>query len=610
MIGKRYDHGQKRTARVLTSIAVACVLAALAVVPSFAATARATTMKLEKTEGTATLKTQNGTVRKISNGMHLYSGNTLATAASSYAYVSLDGTKAVKLGQNSSTTVRQSGKQLELLVKSGQLFFNVSEKLTQKESLNIRTSSMVTGIRGTCGIVEKVNSSKSKLYLIEGQVTLGNGENAVTVQGGQTATVILRPKDETGASGGSGDSGNTEKDMEQKVYVEKLTETNVPIFAITEILSDPVLQRKIEATTELKIKKLEEVLEESQNPEGTEEEKEEEQKPEETTTPSSGGSYGGSSSGGVNDAPSEPGTGDVAGPVESVTEINLSNYSDSEVALSAIAEAWEKGSVVTVSGSTGADRVELSEIEVPTEKELKVNGDVSIGGVTVNADGKLTINNDAQLYCFGMIQNNGTIINNGTLQAVETPVILASGSTFTNSGSVDGGFVLDTGSTLINSGTITAEYAYLSVSRATINNTGTINMGMNAISVTESLNLSSVGTITGSGIAVISLTEGGALTLGSDSSSGGSISNTSEDIESYAITVGDGSNITWNDKGVTISTGTGQIGNTIHNLTDSDGNNEITRDENTNNWPFVDSEGNPADIKLSWNSGTSALSRN
>lgn len=297
MIGKRYDHGQKRTARVLTSIAVACVLAALAVVPSFAATARATTMKLEKTEGTATLKTQNGTVRKISNGMHLYSGNTLATAASSYAYVSLDGTKAVKLGQNSSTTVRQSGKQLELLVKSGQLFFNVSEKLTQKESLNIRTSSMVTGIRGTCGIVEKVNSSKSKLYLIEGQVTLGNGENAVTVQGGQTATVILRPKDETGASGGSGDSGNTEKDMEQKVYVEKLTETNVPIFAITEILSDPVLQRKIEATTELKIKKLEEVLKQSQQEPGeeeeTKEEKEEEQKPEETT--SSGGSYGGSS---------------------------------------------------------------------------------------------------------------------------------------------------------------------------------------------------------------------------------------------------------------------------------------------------------------------------
>ena len=95
--------------------------------------------------------------------------------------------------------------------------------------------------------------------------TLGNGENAVTVQGGQTATVILRPKDETGASGGSGDSGNTEKDMEQKVYVEKLTETNVPIFAITEILSDPVLQRKIEATTELKIKKLEEVLEELKN---------------------------------------------------------------------------------------------------------------------------------------------------------------------------------------------------------------------------------------------------------------------------------------------------------------------------------------------------------
>ena len=194
MTGKRYEHGQKRTARILTSVVVACVLVIMTVIPSSAATARATTMKLEKTEGTATLKTQNGTARKISNGMHLYSGNTLATAASSYAYVSLDGTKAVKLDEKTTTTLRQSGKQLELLVKSGKLFFNVSSPLTEKESMNVRTSSMVAGIRGTCGVVEYVNPNKSKLYLLEGKVTLGYGENATTIYGGQTATVILREK--------------------------------------------------------------------------------------------------------------------------------------------------------------------------------------------------------------------------------------------------------------------------------------------------------------------------------------------------------------------------------------------------------------------------------
>ena len=67
---------------------------------------RATTMKLEKTTGTVTLKTQNGTARKITGGMRLYNGNTLQTGADSYAYVSLDSSKAVKMDENSQATLR------------------------------------------------------------------------------------------------------------------------------------------------------------------------------------------------------------------------------------------------------------------------------------------------------------------------------------------------------------------------------------------------------------------------------------------------------------------------------------------------------------------------
>ena len=139
--------------RALTAVVMAGFLSASAAVPASAATARATTMQLEKTEGTVTLKTQNGSTRKITKGMRLYNGNTLSTAKYSYAHISLDSTKAVKLDQSSSATLRQSGKQLELLVKSGKLFFNVSKKLSAKESMNVRTSTMVTGVRGTCGVV-------------------------------------------------------------------------------------------------------------------------------------------------------------------------------------------------------------------------------------------------------------------------------------------------------------------------------------------------------------------------------------------------------------------------------------------------------------------------
>ena len=133
--------------RVLCAL-LASAMVVVPVTPASAATARATTMKLEKAEGSVTLKTQNGSARKITNGMRLYNGNALSTASSSYAYISLDSTKAVKLDQNSSATLRQSGGQLELLVKSGKLLINVSKPQTQKENRNVRTCTMVTGIGG------------------------------------------------------------------------------------------------------------------------------------------------------------------------------------------------------------------------------------------------------------------------------------------------------------------------------------------------------------------------------------------------------------------------------------------------------------------------------
>ena len=66
---KGYYHRKKHIVRILMAVSMICIMTASAITPTFAATARATTMKLEKTEGQGTLKTQNGSVRKITNGM-------------------------------------------------------------------------------------------------------------------------------------------------------------------------------------------------------------------------------------------------------------------------------------------------------------------------------------------------------------------------------------------------------------------------------------------------------------------------------------------------------------------------------------------------------------
>lgn len=47
--------------------------------------------------------------------------------------------------------MRKSGKKLEMLLQSGDIFFNISQPLDDDETLNIRTSTMAVGLRGTSG---------------------------------------------------------------------------------------------------------------------------------------------------------------------------------------------------------------------------------------------------------------------------------------------------------------------------------------------------------------------------------------------------------------------------------------------------------------------------
>lgn len=69
-------------------------------------------------------------------------------------------------------------------MKSGSLFFNVTEPLADDESMNIRTSTMVIGVRGTCGWV-----TDNAAALLEGTVAVTAGEQEVTVNAGEMAVL-------------------------------------------------------------------------------------------------------------------------------------------------------------------------------------------------------------------------------------------------------------------------------------------------------------------------------------------------------------------------------------------------------------------------------------
>lgn len=228
------------------SILVALLLLWSMALPAAAAeTAAAATLRLEKAEGTVKVSNASGKSVTVTDGMRLYSGYTIATEKNSYAYVSLDSTKAVKLDASSKAEVRKSGKKLELNAVSGSLFFNVTAPVDKDESLNIRTSTMVTGVRGTSGWVVVIDRFTSSVHLLEGTLTVTSSEPATgqmrqaTITGGQTATAALNKPSQAGS--------------QMSLTVTNLQEKQVPGFVAVAVAENPALQGKIAAKSPLSV---------------------------------------------------------------------------------------------------------------------------------------------------------------------------------------------------------------------------------------------------------------------------------------------------------------------------------------------------------------------
>ena len=209
-----------------TSLFLAALLVALTVLPALAATA--STIRLAKTEGSVSVT--NATKRALStrDNMLLYSGYQVQAKTDSYAWINLDDSKLGKLDASSSAEVRKSGKQQELLLKSGNLYFNVTSPLESDETLNVRTSTMLVGIRGTCGWVKELDEYTTELYLLEGTVQVSSPDPAsgqtkmATVHAGEKAIATVRLQGST-------------------ITQEKFEVEDIDGFVMDELKQDPAL---------------------------------------------------------------------------------------------------------------------------------------------------------------------------------------------------------------------------------------------------------------------------------------------------------------------------------------------------------------------------------
>ncbi|MBR1628419.1 MAG: FecR domain-containing protein [Lachnospiraceae bacterium] len=193
----------------------------------------ASVVRFAKAEGKVSIKDAGGSLPQKEN-MRLFSGNSVSTEEQSYAWLNLDDSKAVKLDAVSEAEVRKSGKDLEVLSKSGNLFFNVTKPLKSDESMKIRTSTMVMGIRGTCGWVKFLDATHTCVYLLEGHVECKvfnpatGEEESIILNPGESATFFVAEK-------------NDSSEGEKTCGVEKSTfsEKDVEGFVLMDLTGDP-----------------------------------------------------------------------------------------------------------------------------------------------------------------------------------------------------------------------------------------------------------------------------------------------------------------------------------------------------------------------------------
>ena len=117
--------------------------------PVFADDNIASTMRLARYEGEVEVEGQGGDPKTILENMRFADGDALRTGLESTASVSLDTGRILTVAPSSRVAFSQQGQKLKLTLTEGALFLDVKEKLGEEETLDIQTSTMAIGIRGT-----------------------------------------------------------------------------------------------------------------------------------------------------------------------------------------------------------------------------------------------------------------------------------------------------------------------------------------------------------------------------------------------------------------------------------------------------------------------------
>ena len=205
----------------------------------------ASTMRLLHYEGSVEIEDASGESGLVMENIRFNSGDSLHTGTDSSASVGLDSTKIVSLDEQTSVKFTKQAKALEMKLTEGTIFLDVQEKLQENETLDIKTSNMTVGIRGTVIYVSTTQESQSEGQTGYTTTTMGvlNGqtEYVYTDQDGKEQKkelsagrkVVLKKK------------ASDEKTEDLSVREEDITSGDIEGFIRQEIGKNPATEQRI-----------------------------------------------------------------------------------------------------------------------------------------------------------------------------------------------------------------------------------------------------------------------------------------------------------------------------------------------------------------------------
>lgn len=122
--------------------------------------------------------------KEVIEGSRLVSEDNLETFSESAAYIQLDGVKLLKMDETSKIEIKQVGSHLDVFIEKGSLYFQVTKQLSDQESLEFHTGNVITGVRGTSGVVS-FHDNQTQVVVFSGSVEINMEDEIENISSGE-----------------------------------------------------------------------------------------------------------------------------------------------------------------------------------------------------------------------------------------------------------------------------------------------------------------------------------------------------------------------------------------------------------------------------------------